>query len=237
MQRRSVRQIVAAIQQHVDGLINESVERRAFRRQPGRELAKTCNFCSDECNKKNLRDQIIEGLLDADTIEQLLKEKDLTLDKAVNTCRAQEAAKKQRAEITNTPREPVEVCALHRPNLPSRPAKLCPGCGSGWHKGGRQQCPAFHITCHTCKKVGHFSRVCRGRQSPSSTPPKPNSPATRAVSTLPLMASTKLSPSSTPEPPPTVELHMSSSTDKPWWRPSLTQVHMRWWTRLAKTVK
>ena len=124
-----------------------------------------------------MRDQIIESLLDADTIEQLFKEKDLTLDKAVNTCSAQEAAKKQQAEITNTQREPVEVCALSGLNLPSRPAKLYPGFGSGLHEGGRQQCLAYHITCHTCKKVGHFSRVCCGWQSPLSNPPTPNSPA------------------------------------------------------------
>ena len=134
------------------------VERRTFHRrvqQPEenfnnflvslRELAKTCNFCSDECNKKNMQDQIIEGLQDVDTIEQLLKEKDLTLDKAINTCRAQEAAKKQRAEISNTPREPVEICALHRCILPSKPAKLYPGCGSGLHEGGRQLTTS-HVT-------------------------------------------------------------------------------------------
>ena len=67
-----------------------------------RELAKTCKFCSDNCTQKNIRDQIIEGLLDSDTVEHLLQEKDLTLDKAITTCRAQEAAKKQRAEIANT---------------------------------------------------------------------------------------------------------------------------------------
>ena len=190
-QRRDVGQIVAAIQQHVDGLINESVERRAFRRrvqQPGehfddflvslRELAKTCNFCSAECNQKNIRDQIIEGLVDADIIEQLLREKGLTLDKAVSICRAQEAAKKQCAEITNTPREPAEVYAIRRPNLPTKSAKSCPGCGSGLHEGGRQQCPAYYITCHTCKKVGHFARVCRGRKSSLSTPSVPSPPQT-----------------------------------------------------------
>ena len=99
-------EIVAAIQRYVEGQINESVERRTFRRrvqQPGesfddflvslRELAKTCKFCSDNCTTKNIRDQIIEGLRDGDTIEHLLQETDLNLDKTITTCRAQEAAK------------------------------------------------------------------------------------------------------------------------------------------------
>ena len=170
-QRGKVAEIVAAIQRYVEGHINESVERRTFRRciqQPGetfddflvslRELAKTCKFCSDNCTQKNIRDQIIEGLLDGDTVEHLLQEKDLTLDKAITTCRAQEAAKKQRAEIANTSREPANVQALRRqPNLTRPPlGRSCPGCGSGLHDGGRQSCPAYNITCHLCKKVGHF---------------------------------------------------------------------------------
>ena len=40
-----------------------------------RELAKTCKFCSDQCIQKNIQDQVIDGLLDSDTVEDLLKEK------------------------------------------------------------------------------------------------------------------------------------------------------------------
>ena len=114
-QRAKVKDIVNAIQQYVDGHLNESVERRNFRhrrQQPGetfddylvalRELAKTCKFCSDECLNKNIRDQIIEGLVDGDTIETLLREKDLTLEVTITRCRGQEAAKKQRAEIVGS---------------------------------------------------------------------------------------------------------------------------------------
>ena len=57
------------------------------------ELGKMCNFYFADCTQRNIRDQIIEGLLDADTIKQLLKECDLTLDRAISTCQAQEAAK------------------------------------------------------------------------------------------------------------------------------------------------
>ena len=64
-----------------------------------RELANTCNYCSDQCSQKNIRDQTIEGMPDGDTIEQLLKQSDLTLEAAITICRAQEAAKKQRREM------------------------------------------------------------------------------------------------------------------------------------------
>ena len=58
-----------------------------------RELAKTCKFCSEECTHKN-----IEGLLDGDTVETLLREKDLSLQDTIIKCRGQEAAKRQRAD-------------------------------------------------------------------------------------------------------------------------------------------
>ena len=100
--------IIAAIKRYVDGHINESVKRRNFRKriqQRGetfddylvalRELVKTCTFCSPACTAKNIRDQIIEGILEGDTVEHLLQRQDLTLDTAITTCRAEEAAKKQ----------------------------------------------------------------------------------------------------------------------------------------------
>ena len=65
-----------------------------------RELAKTCKFCSNECMEKNIRDQIIEGLHDGDTVQDLLQEKDLTLSRAIATCQAQEVAKKNHTDMT-----------------------------------------------------------------------------------------------------------------------------------------
>ena len=50
--------------------------------------SKSCNFCSNECTQKNIRGQLIEGILDGDTVEDLLQLKDLTLDKAIQVCQA-----------------------------------------------------------------------------------------------------------------------------------------------------
>ena len=94
----------------MSGQVNKSLERRAFRSQVQQEgesfddflvslheLAKTCNFCDEACSQKNIRDQIISGLVDGEVVEDLLKEKNLTLDRALASCRASKAAKKQRA--------------------------------------------------------------------------------------------------------------------------------------------
>ena len=231
-QRSDAGEIVAAIQQYVEGQVNESVERRNFRRrsqQPGesfddflvslRELAKTGNFCSEECTQKNIRDQIIEGLLDGDAVEDLLREKDLSLETTISKCRAQEAAKKQRAEMSNTSSIPqIQVVQRQSDRNTPQPGKTCPGCGYGLHPGGRQQCPAFNRTCHLCKKMGHLARVCRGRRAPQNIfrPPPHSGPATMAVrietpvNQPPQVNTSKVVSCTSHEPAPTIHVHMSA---------------------------
>ena len=66
-QRGDAKEIVAEISRYVEGQTSESVERRHFRQrrqQSGesfddflvslRELAKTCNFCTDDCTQKSI---------------------------------------------------------------------------------------------------------------------------------------------------------------------------------------
>ena len=166
-QRGKVEDIVVAMEHYVNGQINESVERRTFRRrtqQPGesfddflvslRELAKTCNFCDDRCTQKNIQDQIINGYFEGDTVEDLLAEKDLTLEKTVTKCRAQEAAKRQRAEMAGTGGAAIQAVRryqtpTYRQQTPTynQVGKTCQGCGASPHQGGRRQCPAFNATC------------------------------------------------------------------------------------------
>ena len=84
-QMKKLSAIIEAMQKYMDGHINETMEHHKFRhriQQQGetfndylislRELAKTCKFCSDACMQKSIRDQIIEGLRDGDTVEDLL---------------------------------------------------------------------------------------------------------------------------------------------------------------------
>ena len=189
-QRESVDETIRAIKRYVDGHTNETVERRNFRQriqQPGelfddflvslRELVKTCNFCSDACMQKNLRDQIIEGLRDGDTVEALLQEADLTLDRTISKCQAQEAAKRQRATITDHHTESVSALQKTRDRraittqATALPPPLCPGCGATPHPGGRYHCPAYNQTCRNCQKIGHYAKVCRGKPSRRHDPP------------------------------------------------------------------
>jgi len=201
-EKEDVAAIISAIKKYIDGHINESVERRNFRRrtqQPGesfddfllalRELVKTCNFCSDNCTRKNLRDQIIEGILDGDTVEDLLQEKDLSLARAIQICQAQEAAKRQRASMSTGHQDSLAAVRNLPPprrkplsQTPSSYSQACTGCGGKPHPGGRSRCPAYNLSCNTCGKIGHFSKVCRSK--PAQRDATPTSAGTNALSLL-----------------------------------------------------
>lgn len=175
----------------MEGRVNETIERRSFRRQTQqvgesfddylvslRELAKTCNFCDNACLQKALRDQIIKGLLDGEIIQELLQVKDLTLDQAITKCRGLEAAKRSRQDIQGTP----EIQAFQtRP--PATRSGTCPGCGNAFHEGGRKKCPAFNQTCRNCGKVGHFARVCSRKRPAAGQHRQSATPQAQALST------------------------------------------------------
>ena len=219
-QRAGVDTIIEAIERYVQGQINETVERKNFRKrvQEGesfddflvalRELSKTCNFCTDECLQKNIRDQIIEGLSDGSTVEDLLKEKNLTLKATIDKCRAHEAAKRQRVEISNTPDATVQA-VQQKPIVKVPTTQLCSGCGSGFHQGGRRNCPAFRVACNNCNKVGHFARVCKARKAKPRRP-SPSDPGTKAIHAQ--VPSIKSPPDSDQpfEPAPTINVHIST---------------------------
>ena len=62
-----------------------------------RELAATCNFGTLE--EEMIRDRIVIGIGDNRTRERLLREPDLKLERAIDTCRTNELATKQRQKM------------------------------------------------------------------------------------------------------------------------------------------
>ena len=135
-----------------------------------RELAKTCRFGSETCTQKSIRDQIIKGLSDGDTIEDLLQVSDLTLAAAITECQSREATWKHQTDITA---QGDVVVVLRKPQAPYQtPSSLCPGCGANRHRGGRVQCPANDQKCALCQKIGHFARVCRSKRPTNPLTPQ-----------------------------------------------------------------
>ena len=92
--RKKIDKIIQALKDHMQSAINATVERRNFRKRRQnqqelfddfmialRNLVKTSSYCSDVCVNNALCDQIIEGLLDGDTVEELLRQKNINIRK------------------------------------------------------------------------------------------------------------------------------------------------------------
>ena len=187
---RSVADILAKFDNFAVGEINECYERFVFhnRNQQQNEpfeqfltsirvLVKSCNFC-DACRSSTLRDRIILGVIDRDVQETLLKERNISLERTIDICRAAENAKSQCKAI-----RPAEVNKIdksrnverrnnapwrrnqQRQHDPHNPQANSPGCH---YCGGKHQsyetCPAKGQTCNFCLKPNHFEKVCRRKK-------------------------------------------------------------------------
>lgn len=138
-----------------------------------RRLVKNCNYKEQE--SRMLRDRIVIGVSDKKLQEKLLAINDLTLDKAVDMCRASELAKAQ-ARAMQQPGA-VEVISKQQdrpdqqyrkdkffnnssanPNNFSRDTYQCKKCGT---RHGLRSCPAFGKTCSNCHKPNHFKIGCK----------------------------------------------------------------------------
>lgn len=120
-----------------------------------------------------IRDKIVFSVTDESVTGKLLREPNLTLQKAIDICRASEIAKERINIMTSAKRE-SEVNALdmikgvkHK-NKPfkatvshnkkekvSGTSKACTRCGQAQPP---RSCPAYGAKCRTCSKANHFTK-------------------------------------------------------------------------------
>ena len=130
-----------------------------------------------------IRDRIVTGIQGAKVRERLLRETDLSKDKAIPICRASVATKKQVKEMATSPiiddvdsisnfqrresrdsRNPASqrprqdrFAEMSRNNDKSRTCKYC----GNAHQKGRS--PAYGKMCNKCRKWNHFASVCQSK--------------------------------------------------------------------------
>ena len=164
----TINEVLQAFEKFVLGECNETYERFIFnkRNQEAGErfelfyahiqrLIKTCNFCND-CQKSILRDRIVLGVQDVGLQKDLLKVRNLTLEVAIDMCKASEKAVSHNSVMReNNPH--VNRVFSHDKN---QPLKSCKFCGQK-HKWSKQLCPAYGKTCTTCNRPNHFSKMCQ----------------------------------------------------------------------------
>ncbi|KAJ8375109.1 hypothetical protein SKAU_G00056890 [Synaphobranchus kaupii] len=178
-----------AIQNFFTPKVNVVAERYRFRQRsqrPGettdqfvaalKELVTTCQFGTME--EEMIRDQLVEKTNSARIRERLLMEVPLTLSKATTIARQIETAVTEAKAMCKGAADST-VHAVHeqgpqqyskftrgksKPHSPAQTSqgKTCYRCGSTQHTANFQGCPAKEAICNSCKKRGHFAKVCRG---------------------------------------------------------------------------
>ena len=136
--------------------------------------AESCEF-GDKRNEF-IRDRIVCGIHSDIVRKLLLREPDLTLDKAKELCVMHELADIDSQGINTDPDVQSSVHSVKprkssnfqsrrsRQQSTQRYVKECKYCGKGH---AVRECPAYGKQCSKCKKMGHFPDVCL------STPNKP----------------------------------------------------------------
>ncbi|KAJ8033383.1 hypothetical protein HOLleu_23606 [Holothuria leucospilota] len=147
-----------------------------------RNLSTTCEF--GDLKDSLIGDKIVCGLRSDSLRERMLREEDLTLEKAINTCRAAESSKSQAKTLTgpvsqkkwgnsakpsrskyrpkgtrpnNESENPKSLGPTQRGGNLKQKQFNCKKCGTIHYPG---ECPAYGEICHCCQKKGHFSRCC-----------------------------------------------------------------------------
>ena len=122
-----------------------------------KKKAQTCEF--QNLKDGLIRDRVVCGICCNQTCSRLLKEPDLTLQKAIDICKANEATSKQMKSFATVSMD--EKTAIHRIHSDRQ---LCERCGTGHNK--QQLCPAIGAICCKC---GHIRTT-----SPRCATPKPD---------------------------------------------------------------
>ena len=112
-----------------------------------------------------IRDKKVFGISERSLKERMLREANLTLEKAVNLCHAAEASKVHLKTMVGGAGEKASVNVINK-NRVGKPSpykqkstnKSCVYCGLD-HKP--RKCPAFGQKCRKCGKLNHFAQVCR----------------------------------------------------------------------------
>ena len=143
-----------------------------------RTIAKNCahdGITPDEI----LRDRLVLGLRDDKMRERLLRINDLTLEKAIDICKASEQTSAQLQAMQSGTHDVVSFVrkrqtrhaastpanrTYKKTSTPKRATTVEQDCKYCGRQHGKRECPAYGQTCRKCGKKNHFQAKCRAAQ-------------------------------------------------------------------------
>ena len=132
-----------------------------------RILVKECKYTNPD---EHIIDALILGSNNPHVQSKLLELDDtLTLDKAVNVARTEEATNNQLQDIRGSQVTAVDALkygpCTGQPSTQGNQAKdkECGNCGNFHDLTQRSLCPAYRTRCEACGKFNHWKSVCRCR--------------------------------------------------------------------------
>ena len=169
-----------------------------------KSLAKDCTFAdvkAAEYRDELTRDSFINNLSSSSIRQRLLEKNDINLTQAYELADSLDRAQRQSLQIHTTSAQPVTVASTDTtaciadnssslppvasetrsvssgpPRTKQSKHETCFYCGLNRHIN-RSSCPAREEICHSCGKLGHFSRVCRSKTNRKSDGNRSNSSA------------------------------------------------------------
>ena len=138
--------------------------------------AKSCEF--GDLQDSLVRDKIVCGIRHDQVRGRLLRETDLTLEKAVGICRAAEASATQIKNLSVSDSQDAQ--AVHAVKSKKQPYRKPGSSGKSQPQGQgkcrycgythkQKKCPAQGETCYKCQKANHFASVCRSAPQSKDT--------------------------------------------------------------------
>ena len=124
-----------------------------------------------------IRDRIVLGIKNEQTMKKLLRMRDLTQSKCIDTCRSEEITEMQMKSMSETSNDYANKIKTQRRRqykesesdgsedderkTKSVEKKIsCKFCGFE-HLPDKRKCPAWGKTCNKCKRKNHFAKRCR----------------------------------------------------------------------------
>ena len=120
------------------------------------------------------RDKFVFGLIDDGLQERLLRESDLSLERAVALAQRSESSKIQVKAMASRSTQAFNCDEIQQKKYPHPRLSPCGRCGKH-HKP--RHCPAYGQQCSACHKLHHFAIMCRNK--PSALNPLPQEPKKR----------------------------------------------------------